>query len=118
MARRRGLRRPSQEAGRDVPQEFCAVRRHSARRRGGGRPGTLSSLEVVRDLLWNNIRVDRDALALVDTPAVQRLRYVRQLGHAFLVYPGATHTRFEHALGAYHLARRALSQLADAGDVR
>jgi HD superfamily phosphohydrolase len=44
---------------------------------------------------------------------VQRLRYVRQLGHAFLVYPGATHTRFEHALGAYHLARRALAQLEE-----
>jgi HD superfamily phosphohydrolase len=40
---------------------------------------------------------------------------VRQLGHAFLVYPGATHTRFEHALGAYHLARRALAVFADAG---
>ncbi len=75
----------------------------------------MSSLEVVRDLLWNNIRVERDALALVDTPAVQRLRYVRQLGHAFLVYPGATHTRFEHALGAYHLARRALAQLEESG---
>jgi HD superfamily phosphohydrolase len=51
----------------------------------------------------------------VDTPAVQRLRYVRQLGHAFLVYPGATHTRFEHALGAYHLACRALAQLDEVG---
>jgi len=75
-------------------------------------------LEVVRDPLWNNIRLDREMLAVVDAPAVQRLRYVRQLGHAFLVYPGATHTRFEHALGAYHLARRALAQLEDAGDVR
>ena len=74
--------------------------------------------EVVRDPLWNNIRLDRETLAVVDTPAVQRLRYVRQLGHAFLVYPGATHNRFEHALGAYHLARRALMQLEDAGDVR
>ena len=37
------------------------------------------------------------ALRLVDTPAFQRLRYVRQLGLAYLVYPGATHTRFEHA---------------------
>jgi hypothetical protein len=46
---------------------------------------------------------------------VQRLRYVRQLGHAFLVYPGATHSRFEHALGAYHLARRALTAFTDAG---
>ena len=71
----------------------------------------MTQFEVVRDPLWNNIRLDAEALAVVDTPAVQRLRYVRQLGHAFLVYPGATHTRFEHALGAYHLARRALAQL-------
>ncbi|PYO94797.1 MAG: phosphohydrolase [Gemmatimonadetes bacterium] len=65
------------------------------------------SFEVVRDPLWNNIRLEAEALAVIDTPAFQRLRYVRQLGHAFLVYPGATHTRFEHALGAYHLACRA-----------
>ncbi len=78
----------------------------------------MTRFEVVRDPLWDNIRLDPEALAVVDTAAVQRLRYVRQLGHAFLVYPGATHSRFEHALGAYHLARRALSQLEDAGDVR
>ena len=75
----------------------------------------MTRLEVVRDPLWNNIQLEPAALELVDTPAVQRLRYVRQLGHAFLVYPGATHTRFEHALGAYHLARRALTAFADAG---
>jgi HD superfamily phosphohydrolase len=69
------------------------------------------TFEVVRDPLWNNIRLEPQALAVLDTPAVQRLRYVRQLGHAFLVYPGATHTRFEHALGAYHLARRVLTEL-------
>ncbi|HEV2750041.1 MAG TPA: HD domain-containing protein [Gemmatimonadales bacterium] len=78
----------------------------------------MTRFEVVRDPLWNNIRLDPEALAVVDTPAVQRLRYVRQLGHAFLVYPGATHNRFEHALGAYHLARRALVQLEEAGDAR
>ena len=50
---------------------------------------------------------------MLDTPAVQRLRYVRQLGHAFLVYPGATHSRFEHALGAYHLTKSALTALAE-----
>jgi len=77
----------------------------------GGAP-----LEVIRDPLWNNIRLEPEALSVVDTPAVQRLRYVRQLGHAFLVYPGATHTRFEHCLGAYHLARRALEHLSH-GDV-
>src|SRR5438046_2187790 len=78
----------------------------------------VTRFEVVRDPLWDNIRLDPEALAVVDTPAVQRLRYVRQLGHAFLGYPGATHSRFEHALGAYHLARRVLDTLEDAGDVR
>lgn len=56
-------------------------------------------------------------MRLVDTPAVQRLRYIRQLGHAFLVYPGATHSRFEHALGAYHLTKLALQALAERGEL-
>jgi HD superfamily phosphohydrolase len=69
--------------------------------------------EIFRDPLWNNIRVDAIALRLIDTPAFQRLRYVRQLGLAYLVYPGASHSRFEHALGAYHLARRTLGLFSD-----
>src|SRR5690606_16756496 len=73
--------------------------------------------EVIRDPLWDNIRLEPAAAAAMDTAAVQRLRYVRQLGHAFLVYPGATHTRFEHALGAYHLTTRALATLRDRGDL-
>ena len=74
-------------------------------------------MKVIRDPLWNNIRVEPLALRLIDTPAFQRLRYVRQLGLAFLVYPGASHSRFEHALGAYHLARRALALLEERGDL-
>jgi HD superfamily phosphohydrolase len=73
------------------------------------------SFEIIRDPLWNNIRLDPLALDLVDTPAFQRLRYVRQLGLAYLVYPGASHSRFEHALGAYHLARRALALFEERG---
>jgi HD superfamily phosphohydrolase len=76
-----------------------------------------ADLEVIRDPLWDNIRLDRTAVAALDTPTVQRLRYVRQLGHAFLVYPGATHTRFEHALGAYHLTRKALASLEERGEL-
>jgi hypothetical protein len=71
------------------------------------------NFKVIRDPVWNNIQVDRDALAVLDSQPFQRLRYVRQLGHAFLVYPGATHTRFEHALGTHHLARRALTLLTE-----
>jgi len=69
--------------------------------------------EVIRDPLWNNIQIDSRALGVIDSAPFQRLRYVRQLGHAFLVYPGATHTRFEHALGAYHLAGRTISMLQE-----
>jgi HD superfamily phosphohydrolase len=76
-----------------------------------------AAAELIRDPLWDNIRLDRPALLALDTPTVQRLRYVRQVGHAFLVYPGATHTRFEHALGAYHLTRRALSALDERGEL-
>jgi HD superfamily phosphohydrolase len=74
-------------------------------------------MEVIRDPLWNNILVDETTLRLIDTPAFQRLRYVRQLGLAHLVYPGATHTRFEHAVGAYHLSRRTISLLAERGEL-
>ena len=70
--------------------------------------------EILRDPVWNNIRVDELTLALVDTDVVQRLRYVRQLGWTYLVYPGATHTRFEHALGTHHLSRRTLALLSEA----
>jgi uncharacterized protein len=74
------------------------------------------SVEIIRDPLWNNIRLDPLSFELIDTPAFQRLRYVRQLGLAFLVYPGATHSRFEHALGTYHLARRTLSLFEEHDD--
>jgi uncharacterized protein len=72
--------------------------------------------EILRDPVWNNIRVDELTLSLVDTDVFQRLRYVRQLGWTYLVYPGATHSRFEHALGTHHLARRTLALLCEADD--
>ncbi|HXY35810.1 MAG TPA: HD domain-containing protein [Planctomycetaceae bacterium] len=49
--------------------------------------------------------------ALVDTPQFQRLKHITQLGLASRVYPGATHTRFEHALGVFYNAIRYLRQL-------
>ena len=75
-------------------------------------------MDILRDPLWNNIRLDALALALLDTAVVQRLRYVRQLGLAFLVYPGASHSRFEHALGAWHLSGVALRLLEEQGQLR
>jgi HD superfamily phosphohydrolase len=72
--------------------------------------------EILRDPVWNNVRVDELTLELVDTEVFQRLRYVRQLGWTYLVYPGATHSRFEHALGTHHLSRRTLALLCEAED--
>ena len=66
---------------------------------------------LIRDPIWGTIRLDATAARITDTPAFQRLRYIRQLGLAHLVYPGATHTRFAHVLGVYHLVRTALWEL-------
>jgi uncharacterized protein len=73
---------------------------------------------LIRDPLWDTIRVDRGAMRIVDSRSFQRLRHIRQLGLAYLVYPGATHTRFDHALGVYHLTQRALSALQDSDALR
>lgn len=70
---------------------------------------------TIRDPLWDTIRLDPVAVRIMDSAAFQRLRYIRQLGLAYLVYPGATHTRFDHALGVYHLATRALAILEEQG---
>jgi len=73
--------------------------------------------KIVRDPLWETIRLDATAVRIIDTPEFQRLRYIRQLGFTHLVYPGATHTRFDHALGVYHLTTTALSRLRERGGV-
>jgi len=73
--------------------------------------------KLIRDPLWDTIRLDATAVRIVDTAEFQRLRYIRQLGLAHLVYPGATHTRFDHALGVYHLTKTALRHLRERGGV-
>ncbi len=70
---------------------------------------------TIKDSVHDHIAVEGVAADLLDTPAVQRLRRLRQLGTVGLVYPSANHTRFEHSLGVYHLADRALSALGIGG---
>ncbi|MFB6124036.1 MAG: HD domain-containing protein [Haloferacaceae archaeon] len=70
---------------------------------------------TIKDSVHDHIEVAGVAEALLDTPAMQRLRRIRQLGTVQFVYPSANHTRFEHSLGVYHLASRALSHLGVSG---
>ncbi len=78
---------------------------------------SYSEERIIRDPLWNTIRLDPTAVRIIDTAAFQRQRYIKQLGFAHLVYPGATHTRFDHALGVYHLAVTALRRLRECGGI-
>ena len=78
---------------------------------------SYSEERIIRDPLWNTIRLDPTAVRIIDTAAFQRQRYIKQLGFAHLVYPGATHTRFGHAVGVYHLAVTALRRLRECGEV-
>ena len=72
-------------------------------------------MTTIKDSVHDHIEVTGVAESLLDTPPVQRLRHVRQLGTVQLVYPSANHTRFEHSLGVYHLASRALDSLGVEG---
>lgn len=56
------------------------------------------------DHLYGPLKIPKYCWAIIDTYEFQRLRYIKQLGPCYLVYPGANHTRFEHALGCCHLA--------------
>ena len=58
----------------------------------------------IKDPVHGYIEVPDELIPLLDSPLLQRLHYIRQLGFAYLVYPGANHTRFEHSLGAMSLA--------------
>jgi len=62
-------------------------------------------MKLVHDPIHGHIELDDFAVRLVDTPEFQRLRRITQLGLAFLAYPSARHTRFEHSLGTFHLAK-------------
>jgi uncharacterized protein len=68
--------------------------------------GLLLPHEVVRDPVHGDIAITALERALIDTPPLQRLRGIHQLGPTHLVYPGAVHTRFLHSLGTLHVAEQ------------
>jgi HD superfamily phosphohydrolase len=73
----------------------------------------LAPAKTVTDPVHGDIYVNELERLLIDSPPMQRLRRVRQLGTTHLVYPGATHTRFSHALGTLRAAQDLLDAVAD-----
>jgi HD superfamily phosphohydrolase len=72
----------------------------------------LNKKKIINDPVYGFISIPTDLLFdLIEHPYFQRLRYIKQLGMTHLVYPGALHTRFHHALGAMHLMGMAIESL-------
>ncbi|HEV2137939.1 MAG TPA: HD domain-containing protein [Nitrososphaerales archaeon] len=70
----------------------------------------LTLVAEIRDPVHGYVKITEIERELIDSPFIQRLRRIHQLAGAYLVYPGAIHTRFEHVVGAMHVA----GQIAEA----
>lgn len=76
----------------------------------------LNKKKIFNDPIYGFISIHSELIYdIIETPYFQRLRRIKQTGLADLVYPGALHTRFHHALGAMHLMSRTLDNLRDKG---
>jgi HD superfamily phosphohydrolase len=76
----------------------------------------MSNGKIINDPVFGFIKIPGGVLMdIVDHPLMQRLRHIKQLGLASIVYPGAQHTRFQHSLGAYWLMNEAVMTLAQKG---
>ena len=76
----------------------------------------MSFRKIINDPVYGFITIDDELIyKVIAHPYYQRLRRINQMAMAYLVYPGAVHTRLHHSLGAYHLMSNALSELKRKG---
>jgi HD superfamily phosphohydrolase len=76
----------------------------------------LNKKKIINDPVYGFISIPSELVFdLIEHPYFQRLRYIKQLGMTHLVYPGALHTRFHHAIGAMHLMGTAIETLCNKG---
>lgn len=73
-------------------------------------PGKMDHISI-RDSIHGSIWVNPNELKLIDHPAIQRLRFIKQVGFIDLAFPGANHSRYAHSLGAMHMATRIFDTL-------
>lgn len=81
-------------------------------------PANTNKRKIINDPVHGFIIIPTDFIFdLLEHPYIQRLRQIKQLGLTSFVYPGATHSRFQHALGAVHLMGQAIDSLRQKGTV-
>ncbi|XP_053398679.1 deoxynucleoside triphosphate triphosphohydrolase SAMHD1-like isoform X2 [Mercenaria mercenaria] len=73
----------------------------------------IRNRKVFNDPIYGQIELHPLCVKIIDTPQFQRLRYIKQLETVYLVYPGASHNRFEHSIGVCHLAGKLLRVLKE-----
>lgn len=78
----------------------------------------INKKKIINDPVFGFISIQSELVFdLIEHPFVQRLRRIKQLGLSSLVFPGANHTRFEHAIGAVYLMRQTIFSLRNKGNV-
>jgi len=87
-------------------------------RRSAPSPPSRPQGKTLRDPVHKDVHLSESELRVLDTPQMQRLRGIRQLGTAFYVYPGAQHTRFEHCVGTCWMAKRIVAHIESHGAFR
>ena len=76
-------------------------------------------MKILKDPIHGNIHFPDEEVKILDSKEFQRLRNIKQLGLSYLVFPSATHSRFEHSIGAYFLANKLCESLGlSKGDVQ
>lgn len=84
-----------------TPKQFYVLTQHQVNKKKIINDPVLGFINLQSELIFD----------IIEHPVFQRLRRIKQLGLSYLVFPGANHSRFEHALGAVHLMRQAISVL-------
>ena len=76
----------------------------------------MENEKIINDPIYGFIKIKKGIISqLIDHPYFQRLRRISQLGLSYLVYPGANHSRFHHAIGCIHLMNKAINQIREKG---
>lgn len=82
----------------------------------GYKPANYREIKVIHDPVWGTIKFYPWELQILDSPLMQRLRNINQLGLAVLTYPSAHHSRFEHTLGVAALVNKMVDSINDGYD--